>query len=86
MNVRQWTEGVLDDGAVILCDGERVTISDVLARLNHAEHIEAERDTLRARIGRAPSRVVDHDSFVSAVMPLSYAGKHVALVVLGDDE
>lgn len=46
MSEKQWTEGVLDDGAVILCDGERVTISDVLARLNHAEHIEAERDAL----------------------------------------
>lgn len=36
-----WTEAVCADGAVILCDGVQVRISDVLARLNEAEQRDA---------------------------------------------
>jgi hypothetical protein len=37
----EWTEGACADGAVILCDGMRVTISEILAALNERERLRA---------------------------------------------
>jgi hypothetical protein len=38
----EYTEGLCGDGVVILCDGNRVSISDVLKTLN--KYVEAKRE------------------------------------------
>jgi|GEM_PF-6658532 len=56
------------------------------------ERLRAQRDALRARIEDAPSRIAEmgawdvapQKAFLSAILPQSYAGKRVALVVKND--
>lgn len=48
----KYSQGVCEDGAAILCDGERITVDEVVSRLNSAAELEAdakeyERDAIR---------------------------------------
>ena len=47
----QWfTEGVMGDAAVILCDGDRAPIEEVVERLNHGAQAEIDAYTLTAAL------------------------------------
>lgn len=47
----EWTEGVCDDGAAILRDGQMVPITELLAHLNAMERaVSAERDACALHI------------------------------------
>lgn len=52
----RWTEGVCGDGAVILFDGQPVSISDLLTILNRAYQIEnVVRDAIKLIEGGLPA-------------------------------
>lgn len=38
--MRKYTQGVCMDGAAILCDGEMITVDQIVAGLNRAEELE----------------------------------------------
>ena len=40
MSDNMYTEGVCSDGAAVLCDGVRLTISEILCRLNKLAKLE----------------------------------------------
>lgn len=37
---KEYSQGVCEDGAAILCDGERMTIEDILAALRNVEQAQ----------------------------------------------
>ena len=57
----EWTEGVCDDGAAILRDGQPVTISELLAILNDFERLRSDRDAAVAEMSLLLDRLADVD-------------------------
>lgn len=39
MNKREYTQGICQDGAAILCNGEQITIEEILKRLRGLEEV-----------------------------------------------
>jgi hypothetical protein len=37
--MKRYTQGLCEDGAAILCDGEMITVDQIISTLNHAEDL-----------------------------------------------
>lgn len=76
----EWTEGVCEDGAAILRDGQMVPISDILAHLNACETLGVALDRLQSASRRLTDNInefgqVTDDVFLDDVLRAGIAAR-----------
>jgi hypothetical protein len=76
----KYTEGICEDGAAILCDGQPITISQILGRLNLMDEFKEENERYEAALVKCKNKFEFYEQHHLAKGDTEKAAKNAEMV------